>query len=192
MDDSCRRPGSIPFKWEIKPGTPKPHYVSSMAAAASYASPKLNPPPCMASPSPSQSPIRHLSWSRYQSSAPSSPNSATGTTIFYRSASASPSRRRGRQPPKAGAAGAASPMQHVISVPPGCFPVPSLKRVKDQKRSMSRNANDAEKAAVFAWARRSAASTSTRSRSSVAAFASPLRGSVLERDEVEVAARWFF
>nr|ACG42729.1 hypothetical protein [Zea mays] len=39
IDDSCRRPGSIPFKWEICPGTPKHARSSSASAAPSSSSP---------------------------------------------------------------------------------------------------------------------------------------------------------
>ncbi|CAL4989150.1 unnamed protein product [Urochloa decumbens] len=92
IDDSCRRPGSVPFKWEVCPGTPKhvrsasassstaaPPYASPCSSGALFSpnkvavSPKLAPPPAM-SPSPYHSP----------------------RVSYYaaRSASVSPSRRR--------------------------------------------------------------------------------------------------
>ncbi|WOK94576.1 hypothetical protein Cni_G03280 [Canna indica] len=49
VDDSFRRPGSIPFLWEIKPGVPK-HSDDDDGTIASAAAPplqKLRPPPAM-------------------------------------------------------------------------------------------------------------------------------------------------
>lgn len=41
-DESFKRPGSIPFKWEIQPGIPKPHKRTTNAQKQL---PKLSPPP---------------------------------------------------------------------------------------------------------------------------------------------------
>ncbi|KAI4965041.1 hypothetical protein ZWY2020_057621 [Hordeum vulgare] len=60
-DDSCRRAGSIPFKWEVCPGTPKEHEERERRGAASPARWRkltLTPPPSMAS---SPSPYYHHS-----------------------------------------------------------------------------------------------------------------------------------
>ncbi|XP_068649021.1 uncharacterized protein [Aristolochia californica] len=57
-DDSFKRPGAVPFKWEISPGIPKP---SSSSTASSHPQ-KLNPPPVGPAFSPSASPLllRHF------------------------------------------------------------------------------------------------------------------------------------
>ncbi|KAJ4966565.1 hypothetical protein NE237_018414 [Protea cynaroides] len=41
VDESCRQPGAVPFKWEIQPGVPKPQQHQSSIKP----SPKLRPPP---------------------------------------------------------------------------------------------------------------------------------------------------
>ena len=54
-DEYFRRPGSIPFKWEIQPGIPKPHQLTSEKKPP----PKLSPPPSYVStrsPLPRQAP----------------------------------------------------------------------------------------------------------------------------------------
>ncbi|WOL05441.1 hypothetical protein Cni_G14170 [Canna indica] len=100
-DESFRRPGSMPFKWEIQPGISKPqHGSATMAPSSPPAAPaKLSPPPRMtapsASPSPSLSKARSQSSYNGYSSMLGPPPSIVATSIFHRSASASPSRRRG-------------------------------------------------------------------------------------------------
>ncbi|URE43435.1 hypothetical protein MUK42_14390 [Musa troglodytarum] len=184
MDDSFKRPGRIPFQWEIRPGVPKPQHQPTPAASPPPTTSKLSRPPCMTPPSSNarspplpQSLTRSASPQLSRLSSPSSPSPSKATaTIFYRSASASPSKRRSdpsRRSSKAPAAAAAAPK--VTSVPPGCFPVPGLKRKeKDNKRS------------IFESPHHSASSRSS------ASFSSPFRGSFLVRDEAEVAANWFF
>uniref|UniRef100_A0ACD6A5R6 Uncharacterized protein n=1 Tax=Avena sativa TaxID=4498 RepID=A0ACD6A5R6_AVESA len=143
-DDSCRRAGAIPFKWEVCPGTPK-HTRSASAAAAAAPSAKvapkltLTPPPSMVS---SPSPYYH----HHHHSAASSPRVSSA-----RSASVSPSRRRPyayagghrRVPPTAfidaapraaateyGGAGA----PEADTAPPfGCFGLPMLRRKGSKK-----------------------------------------------------------
>ncbi|CAD5185012.1 unnamed protein product [Musa acuminata subsp. malaccensis] len=195
MDDSFKRPGRIPFQWEIRPGVPKPQHQPTPAAPSPPTS-KLSRPPCMTPPSLSPQWSRSLSASRSQSNAhspplpqsltrsasrqpsrlssPSSPSPSKATaSIFYRSASASPSKRRSDPTRRPSKAPAAAPK--VTSVPPGCFPVPALKRKeKHNKRS------------IFESPHHSASSRSS------ASFSSPFRGSFLVRDEVEVASNWFF
>ncbi|XP_042495446.1 uncharacterized protein LOC122074611 [Macadamia integrifolia] len=41
VDESFKQPGSVPFKWEIQPGVPKPHHHQPSFKP----SPKLMPPP---------------------------------------------------------------------------------------------------------------------------------------------------
>nr|XP_009414613.1 PREDICTED: uncharacterized protein LOC103995688 [Musa acuminata subsp. malaccensis] len=59
IDDSFKRPGSIPFKWEIQPGVPKHGDDTMITASPNVVTPKLSPPPSMhaagtsSSPSPS-------------------------------------------------------------------------------------------------------------------------------------------
>ncbi|KAG9457100.1 hypothetical protein H6P81_001608 [Aristolochia fimbriata] len=54
VDDSFKRPGSVPFKWEISPGIPKP--TSPTPSSASH---KLAPPPLASafSPPPAFAPL---------------------------------------------------------------------------------------------------------------------------------------
>ena len=196
MDDSFKRPGRIPFQWEIRPGVPKPQHKPTPAAPPPPTS-KLSRPPCMTPPSHSPQWSRSLSASRSQSNAhspplpqsltrsaspqpsrlssPSSPSPSKATaSIFYRSASASPSKRRS-DPTRRSSKAPAAAAPKVTSVPPGCFPVPALKRKeKHNKRS------------IFESPHHSASSRSS------ASFSSPFRGSFLVRDEVEVASNWFF
>ncbi|ONK72646.1 uncharacterized protein A4U43_C04F21560 [Asparagus officinalis] len=47
-DESFKRPGSVPFKWEIEPGIPKLFYN----AAQQKTLPQLSPPPCVRKQSP--------------------------------------------------------------------------------------------------------------------------------------------
>ncbi|CAM0874699.1 unnamed protein product [Alopecurus aequalis] len=137
-DDSCRKAGSIPFKWEVCPGTPKHTRSASAAAAASpvKVAPKLTltPPPSMVS---SPSPYYH------HHSAASSPRVSS-----VRSASVSPSRRR----PYAYAGGhrRAPPTAFIDAAPRaaateyggaeaemvgafGCFALPMLRRKGSKK-----------------------------------------------------------
>lgn len=44
-DDSFKKPGAVPFKWEIKPGLPIPHHHHSPESPSS----KLKPPPLLGS-----------------------------------------------------------------------------------------------------------------------------------------------
>lgn len=133
-DDSCRRAGSIPFKWEVCPGTPK--HTRSASAASTVAAPTakvapkltLTPPPSMAS---SPSPY-------YHHSAASSPRVTSA-----RSASVSPSRRRPyayagghrRAPPTAfidaAPRPAAKPEPDTAAF--GCFALPMLRRKGSKK-----------------------------------------------------------
>ncbi|KAJ8478559.1 hypothetical protein OPV22_022286 [Ensete ventricosum] len=190
MDDSFRRPGRIPFQWEIRPGVPKPQHQPTLAASPPPPTSKLSPPPCMTPPSlspqwsrslsnsyspplPSQSLTRSPSPQHSILGSPSSTSRSNATaTIFYRSASASPSKRRS-DPTRRSSKAPAATAPKVISVSSSCFPVPSVKR-KDNKRS------------IFASPHHSASSRSS------ASFSSPFRGSLFVRDEAEVAASWFF
>ncbi|XP_074565999.1 uncharacterized protein LOC141822449 [Curcuma longa] len=139
-----KTPGSIPFKWEIKPGLPKSTVHSN---SSSYKLPPENliPPPCMASVSISKS--RSLSDSTSNLISTSSPSIGCSpffshketVTFFHRSSLPSPSRcRRRYDQTLAHQAAKAQPsiaqVQDVTLVPPGCFHVPSLKR-KDHKNS---------------------------------------------------------
>lgn len=146
MDEcSFKTPGSIPFKWEIKPGLPK----STAHSNSSYNSPPENliPPPCMASVSISHSHPLSDSTSNLMigSSSPSIGCSSffshkEAVTFFHRSSLPSPSRRRRRydqtpDPPHQAAKPLPSMAQLQLTlIPPGCFHVPSWKR-KDHKNS---------------------------------------------------------
>ncbi|URE24904.1 hypothetical protein MUK42_16509 [Musa troglodytarum] len=66
IDDSFKRPGSIPFKWEIQPGVPKHGDATTIAASPDVGAPKLSPPPSMqhaAGTSPSPSPSTYQAFS---------------------------------------------------------------------------------------------------------------------------------
>ncbi|XP_062197731.1 uncharacterized protein LOC133900568 [Phragmites australis] len=199
MDDSCRRPGSIPFKWEICPGTPKHARSSSASVPSSYSSsiskaavaPKLTPPPSMA-PSPYHSP----------------------RVSYYsaRSASVSPSRRRQHRPtafldvaPRAAAApayGAGVEAEGEAAAVPAyrCFPLPVfLRRDRDGKKgggsgrrsgtsSSSSSSFGSDGAPAQGRLRRSASSSS----SSCLSLSSGRSGKFAEAREVEAATGWFF
>ena len=49
VDESFKRPGSIPFQWEIEPGIPKED--DNINSARLPSTPKLSPPPSLLSPS---------------------------------------------------------------------------------------------------------------------------------------------
>ncbi|KAF0902508.1 hypothetical protein E2562_017907 [Oryza meyeriana var. granulata] len=149
MDDSCRRAGAIPFKWEICPGTPK-HTRSASAAAAVAVAPapplakvatkQLALPPCMTSPCASPSPYYH---------------SPRLSSAACRSASVSPCRRRyggAHRPrptafldlaprattPEYAAAAVTRDADDETASPAaaayGCFPLPLLRRKGSSKK----------------------------------------------------------
>ncbi|KAF8711166.1 hypothetical protein HU200_029178 [Digitaria exilis] len=213
IDDSCRRPGSVPFKWEVCPGTPK-HVRSASASAAppsfssssttTYASsnnkvavsPKLTPPPAM-SPSPYHSP--RISYSYYAA----------------RSASISPSRRR--PPPHRpmafldiaprvapAAYGAAAEAEESPAAMARCFPLPVFRRrdregkkggawrsgasASSTSSSGSSFRSDGASQAARVSLRRSASSSS----SSCLSLSSRSSGKIAEAREVEAAGGWFY
>ncbi|XP_008807682.1 uncharacterized protein At4g04980-like [Phoenix dactylifera] len=175
MDESFKRPGSIPFKWEIQPGIPKPHSHSNPSSPLET---KLSPPPSRTPPSPSPSiftsPLRpKLSPLPY--STPPSPFQSPTTP---RSSSASPSKRRGHHILQS----KIHAFSHEVAVvSQGCFPVPPIRR-KDDKRSIGGGGIEM----IFPSRHRSMPTRSSPS------FSSPFRKSSWARDEVEVAARWLF
>ncbi|RWV96500.1 hypothetical protein GW17_00040779 [Ensete ventricosum] len=57
-DDSFKRPGSVPFNWEIQPGVPK--HTNSTSQHRRCLPQQLSPPPAMLSPSQSPSPPSSL------------------------------------------------------------------------------------------------------------------------------------
>ncbi|XP_010912538.1 uncharacterized protein [Elaeis guineensis] len=175
MDESFKRPGSIPFKWEIQPGIPKPDTQSTTSSPWTT---KLSPPPSMTPPSQSPriftSPLRpKLSPLPY-----STPPSPFQSPSIARSASASPSKRRGHQILQS----KIHAFSHEVAVvSQGCFPVPPIRR-KDDKKSMGRGGIEMNLPSRHR-------SMSNRSSPS---FSSPFRKSSWARDQVEVADRWLF
>lgn len=209
IDDSCRRPGAIPFSWEICPGTPK-HVRSSSASVPSTTfssapsskvavTPKLTPPPSMA-PSPYHSPRVSSSYAYSSSSA-------------GRSASVSPSRRQlsqqHRQPtafldvaPRVAAYRGAGPKDYEEETAAynRCFPLPVFRRRDGGRKGGSgrRSSTSSSSGGSFrsdgapvalGGLRRSASSSSSSclslsSGSSSNKFAAPR--------EVEAATGWFF
>lgn len=212
IDDSCRRPGSIPFKWEICPGTPK-HVRSSSASAAPPSSspyststttmskvavsPKLTPPPAM-SPSPYHSP--RVSY--YSSAA--------------RSASVSPSRRRPPQhrptafldvnPRVAPVYRAGYVDDDEAPAASRCFPLPVFRRWDGSKKGGRRSssgtgtASSGSSSASSFWSDYGGApavpgglrrSVSTSS-SSCLSLSSRSSGKLAEAREAEAAGGWFY
>ncbi|WVZ61221.1 hypothetical protein U9M48_011131 [Paspalum notatum var. saurae] len=45
LDESFKRPGTIPFKWEVQPGIPKEEAPPAAGASSTPATPRLAPPP---------------------------------------------------------------------------------------------------------------------------------------------------
>jgi hypothetical protein len=209
IDDSCRRPGSIPFKWEICPGTPKharsssasaapsssssPYYSSSSATASVSkvaVSPKLTPPPAM-SPSPYHSP----------------------RVSYYpaRSASVSPSRRRAPHRPTAFLdvnprvaptyrAGAAEAEDDEVAVAPAgrCFPLPVFRR-RDGRKGSRRTSSGTGTASATATSFRSDGTapgglrrSASTSSSSCLSLSSRSSGKLAEAREVEATGGWFY
>ncbi|CAO2141092.1 unnamed protein product [Urochloa humidicola] len=213
FDDSCRRPGSVPFKWEVCPGTPK-HVRSASASSAvappPYASPfssgtlscntkvavspKLAPPPAM-SPSPYHSP----------------------RVSYYaaRSASISPSRRRPPAQHRPTAFLDIAPRVAPTAYVPGveddedvaakaagnrCFPLPVFRRRSDRDggkrgggggdsgRRWSASSFRSDGATGLGGLRRSASSSS----SSCLSLSSRSSGKLAEAREVEAAGGWFY
>ncbi|TVU26177.1 hypothetical protein EJB05_28713, partial [Eragrostis curvula] len=198
IDDSFTRPGSIPFKWEICPGTPKhvrsssativpPPYSSTPSKVA--VAPKLTPPPSM-SPSPYHS-LR--------------------ASYSARSASMSPSRRRPHRPtafldvapraaPTAYGAGAGAEDDDAAAAF-RCFPLPVFRR-RDGKKggggssgrrsaassSSSGSSFRSDGAPAHGGLRRSASSSS----SSCLSLSSGSSSKFAEPREVEAATGWFF
>ncbi|CAO2152888.1 unnamed protein product [Urochloa humidicola] len=214
FDDSCRRPGSVPFKWEVCPGTPK-HVRSASASAAPppYASPctsgalskvavspRLAPPPAM-SPSPYHSP----------------------RVSYYtaRSASISPSRRRPPAQHRPTAFLDIAPRVAPAAYVPGveddeevaakaaasrCFPLPVFRRKSHRDGGKKGGGGDGRRwsgapsfgssgssfrsdgATGVGGLRRSASSSS----SSCLSLSSRSSGKLAEAREVEAAGRWFY
>lgn len=178
MDESFKRPGSIPFKWEIQPGIPKPHTQSTTSSPWKT---KLNPtpsrtPPLSQSPSIFTSPLGSPKLSPLPYRTPPSPFQSPATV---RSASASPSKRRGHRILQSKIH---SFSHEVAVVSQGCLPVPPIRR-KDDKKSMGRGGVEMN------FPSRHRSTLTTRSSPS---FSSPFRKSSWAREEVEVAARWLF
>lgn len=111
VDESFRQPGSVPFKWEIRPGVPKVKQPGHHQRSSAITNPplKLRPPP--SSPRPSYIPT------------PPPPDFRTGS---FRSAPRSRSDRWNI------GLGRSAPGPDVVSV--GCFPAPLMSRKDIKKR----------------------------------------------------------
>ncbi|GJY91913.1 hypothetical protein Tco_0507695 [Tanacetum coccineum] len=64
IDDSFKQPGMVPFKWEIKPGVPKPVVNHDKPSSKPSASSSLKPPP--SSPTSFHFPSPRTQSSRFQ------------------------------------------------------------------------------------------------------------------------------
>ncbi|CAL4985492.1 unnamed protein product [Urochloa decumbens] len=221
FDDSCRRPGSVPFKWEVCPGTPKhvrsasasaaaaPPYASPCSSGALFStnkvavSPKLAPPPAM-SPSPYHSP----------------------RVSYYaaRSASVSPSRRRPPQqhrptafldiaprvaPAAYGPGTGAEDVEEVVAAKAAasrCFPLPVFRRRGDRDGGKKGGGGDAGSGRRWSGASSSGSSfrsdgatgmaglrrSASSSSSSCLSLSSRSSGKLAEAREVEAAGGWFY
>ncbi|KAK3119441.1 hypothetical protein QOZ80_9AG0670580 [Eleusine coracana subsp. coracana] len=214
-DDSCRRPGAIPFSWEICPGTPK-HVRSSSASvvpSSTFSSsnsklavtPKLTPPPSMA-PSPYHSP-------RVSSYTYSSPRVSSYTYSSARSSSVSPSRRRPHNhrptafidvaPRPAVVVYGAGPKDdddEAAAVAYKCFPLPVFRRRDGKKgkggfgrrsgtKSSSSGSSFRSDGVVAPGGLRRSASSSS---SSCLSLSSGSSNKFVEPREVEAASGWYF
>ncbi|KAJ9146264.1 hypothetical protein P3X46_028551 [Hevea brasiliensis] len=126
IDDSFKKPGAVPFKWEIRPGVPKIHTHQQKLQ------PKQLSPPALPSPSPPFTPHRSPPTPRTQQKLKLKPPPAgfiflpppePRTRSFRTTPRTRSERWRFDQPTRV------SPE----CVSPGCFPSPLLRR-KDSKR----------------------------------------------------------
>lgn len=195
IDDSCRRPGAIPFSWEICPGTPKHVRSSSASVPSTFSSskvavtPKLTPPPSM-SPSPYHSP--RVSY----------------TYTSARASSVSPSRRRptafidvAPRPAvvvyrRAGHRDDEEDEDRAVAYSK-CFPLPVFRRRDGKKSSGRRSTTSSSSSGSGFWSdgapvpgglRRSASTSS----SSCLSLSSGSSNKFAEPREVEAATGWYF
>ncbi|XP_031273152.1 uncharacterized protein LOC116131631 [Pistacia vera] len=124
IDDSCRKPGAVPFKWEIRPGVPK---IQQQRKQTPHPSP--SPPPELDhlprhSSASSPAPLQKLKPppAGFQSHPPSEPRSQS----FRSTPRARSERWRFDQPTRV----------RPECISPGCFPAPSLIRRKESKRKV--------------------------------------------------------
>ncbi|XP_039041639.1 uncharacterized protein LOC120180374 [Hibiscus syriacus] len=125
-DDSCRKPGAVPFKWEIRPGVPK---VQQHQQKQRQPPPQLSPPASpfinqrsLRSPPPGP-PRRKLKPPPAASSYILSPEPRTHS---FRSTPRGRSESfRFNQPTRL----------RPECVSPGCFPAPLLRRIGSKKRT---------------------------------------------------------
>ncbi|GMI82939.1 hypothetical protein like AT1G77400 [Hibiscus trionum] len=129
IDDSCRKPGAVPFKWEIRPGVPKlqQHQLKQQKQRQPPphlpppASPFINPrslpsPP----PGPPQQKLKPPPPGSYYILSPEPRTHSFRSTPRARSESF-----RFNQPTRL----------RPECVSPGCFPAPLLRRIGSKKRS---------------------------------------------------------
>ncbi|XP_020112086.1 proline-rich receptor-like protein kinase PERK7 [Ananas comosus] len=211
MDESFRRAGSIPFKWEIQPGVPKPYPSSpSPSPKPPPHPPKLTPPPPSKKTNHSYNPSPPSFSSPWLPPPPSQlsrdlrdPSPASTPPFFRRSSSASPSKRRPTS--KAVHASMDSPRQRLVTTPvsQGCFVMPSLRRKEEKKSFVGGGGGGKINYIAFRSPRRSVSARSlplyyappsynfASSSSSSSSSSTPSRKKDgRERDEMTVASGW--
>lgn len=120
VDDSCRKPGAVPFKWEIRPGVPKIRQHQQKKPPQGPQTQPLSPPTFVQRPSSSPAPPQKLKPPPAAFSVPSPLDSRTQS---FRSAPRTRSERWRTDRVRS------------ESVSPGCFFSPLLRR-KEGKRKV--------------------------------------------------------
>lgn len=166
MDESFKRPGSVPFQWEIKPGTPKPYFQSSpfqSRTTTMFAPKRLNPPPIM--------------------TPPVSPCASPSPAFFHRSNSTSSTKWRSpQQSPRPSRSRSIGPE----IVAQGCIPLATVKKANGHKSKSKSSTN-------VTCNKRSVSGLHTSSSSSAYSFSCLPPGFTrpfVVREEVESVARW--
>ncbi|KAJ4700728.1 serine/arginine repetitive matrix protein 1 [Melia azedarach] len=117
IDDSFRKPGSVPFKWEIRPGVPK---IQQQQQQKQTLQPPPSPPPDRRSSPPQPQKLRPPP-AGFHFVPPLEPRSQS-----FRSTPRTRSERWRFE----------KPVLRPECVSPGCFPTPLLRRKESSKRSV--------------------------------------------------------
>ncbi|KAI3442693.1 uncharacterized protein J3R85_000940 [Psidium guajava] len=128
IDDSFKKPGAVPFKWEVRPGVPKVQHQHHRHRQSPLLQPLL---PEEGPPAPDQRPSLPKLKPPPAGPAPKFLSPLELRAGSFRSAPRSRSERWRLGPPMLG-------QPERVSPGPGCFPAVSLSRRKESKRRGAR------------------------------------------------------